>query len=190
MTYKGNKVHPTYCGGVISVLFSTFLFLFFGTRWWILIYKDGDEFFQSKITHDVSQNFIKLTPDNLNLEVSFIGSGVNQTGFDMNEIFSFKLHRYSSLTDDDPDLPAIEGHNDIDIPMVPCSNEANHTNSHGVWDQSATKFCPKYNGEIFGGSYYLQKYSWLRLAVHRCNSSEIINVNGKKQNKTCQPPEV
>ena len=43
MTYKGKKSHPTICGGFISIWFFSFLFVFFGTRWWVLIRKEGDE---------------------------------------------------------------------------------------------------------------------------------------------------
>ena len=94
-------------------------------------------------------------------------------------------------------LPPMNKHEDLTIEMVPCKNQTEvHVNSHedssaGVvanevknvshpWDNSATKFCPKYNGtELFGGSYYSEKYSWLRLGVHRCDPTEIVTINGK-----------
>ena len=104
MRYKGNKDHPTNCGGFISVWFFTFLFFFLGTRIWVLYYKDGDEYFQSIMNHDPETNFIKLDNNNLNIEVSYIGSG-NATNFDQNEYFTFDLHRYTSLTDENYTLP-------------------------------------------------------------------------------------
>ena len=54
------------------------------------------------------------------------------------------------------------------------------------YDQSATKFCPKYGkNDILYGSFYTDKYAWLRLAVHRCDPNELVMKDGKEMNKTC-----
>ena len=51
---------------------------------------------------------------------------------------------------------------------------------------SAVIFCPEYrDNDIFKGSYYSDKYSWLRLAVHRCDPTDLIEKNGELVNKTC-----
>ena len=71
---------------------------------------------------DPTENFIYLNESNVHLEVSFIGSGGNQTNFDTNEIYSFRLHRYSSLTNDDVSLPPMKKHIDKDIELVPCKD--------------------------------------------------------------------
>ena len=52
MTYNGNKAHPTNYGGFITIWFFSFLMIFLLTRFWVLYYKEGDEFFQSKMNHD------------------------------------------------------------------------------------------------------------------------------------------
>ena len=124
------------------------------------------------------------------MAISFVGSGI-QENFDANEYYTFKLHRYTSLTDDDIDKPHLKKHKDIIIDMIPCQNQNDNKNEHehdegGAWDVSATKFCPNYNDEIFGGSYYLKKYSWLRLAVHRCDPNDQITVGGQKIKKKCK----
>ena len=47
-------------------------------------------------------------------------------------------------------------------------------------------YCPDYRSTDFiKGNYYTDKYSWLRLAIHRCDPHEIIIENGVKKNITC-----
>lgn len=54
------------------------------------------------------------------------------------------------------------------------------------WDVKAPHFCPEYKSSDFiKGNYYTEKYSWLRLAVHRCDPTELIEINNVVQNKTC-----
>ena len=56
----------------------------------------------------------------------------------------------------------------------------------GGWDVSMPNYCPDYRStDILKGNYFTNKYSWLRLAVHRCDPNEIIN--GK--NKSCASKE-
>ena len=80
-------------------------------------------------------------------------------------------------------LPKTSDHTDIEVPMVPCPR--NNLNDNG-WSMSATMWCPKFKEtDILRGSFYSTKYSWLRLAVHRCDPNETIIKNGKKQKKKC-----
>ena len=47
-------------------------------------------------------------------------------------------------------------------------------------------YCADYRSTDFiKGNYYTDKYSWLRLAVHRCDPHEIIIENEVEKNKTC-----
>ena len=67
--------------------------------------------------------------------------------------------------------------------MVPCKK--NHE-FDGGWDQNSTFFCPDYGkDDLLYGGYYSEKYSWLRLVIHRCDPNEIIVVNKKKVKKSC-----
>ena len=98
------------------------------------------------------------------------------------------------MADDDPSKPHLKKHKDIEIDMIPCPDqERPHENAHAdgdsPWDHTATKFCPNFKNEIFGGSYYEEKYSWLRLAVHRCNKNDTITIAGQKKKKTCKSHE-
>ena len=72
---------------------------------------------------------------------------------------------------------------DVEIPMVPCDSLTEHD---GGWKADATRFCPDYSdSDILFGSFYTERYSWLRLAVHRCDPREKILVNGRTVNKQC-----
>ena len=48
-------------------------------------------------------------------------------------------------------------------------------------------YCPDYRStDLFKGNYYTHKYSWLRLAVYRCDPHEMIqDEEGKMKNKKC-----
>ena len=105
-----------------------------------------------------------------------LGVGGKQENFDRNQYYTFKLHRYTNIQDYNVSLPAVKNQ-DIEIPMKPCRV---NNDFDGNWDMSATHFCPEFRPtDIMRGSYYTKKYSWLRLAVHRCNPNEIVNIDGK-----------
>ena len=60
----------------------------------------------------------------------------------------------------------------------------------GGWDLSMPRYCPDYRPtDILKGNYFTEKYSWLRLAVHRCDPKEMIQeyIGGEVnlQNKKC-----
>ena len=139
MTYKGHRTHPTKCGGAITLIFTTFLSIFFVSRCRVLINMEGDRYFQSKIYYSPDENFIELYKQRINIHANFVGTG-NATNFDQNEYFSFKLHRYHNIWDNNISLPKLDKFVDQIIPMVPCNDEK-HDNDNG-WDHSATLFCP------------------------------------------------
>ena len=67
--------------------------------------------------------------------------------------------------------------------MIEC---ATNINSTGGWDISMPNYCPDYRPtDIFKGNYFSKKYSWLRLAVHRCNPNETSIEDGVVKNKEC-----
>ena len=67
--------------------------------------------------------------------------------------------------------------------MVPCEEEFEN---NGNWDLSATSFCPEFREtDIMRGSYYTKRFSWLRLAVHRCDPNDLIKKGDKMVKKTC-----
>ena len=68
--------------------------------------------------------------------------------------------------------------------MVKCNSNIEH---EGGWDiKSNPHFCPDYRpNDIMKGNYYTEKYSWLRLAVHRCDPNEKILEDGVIKNKVC-----
>ena len=67
--------------------------------------------------------------------------------------------------------------------MVPCKKDVSELNG---WDFSATKFCPEFKPtDMLKGNYYSKKFSWLRLAIHRCDTRDMVLKNGRMQNKTC-----
>ena len=106
-----------------------------------------------------------------------MGTG-NATNFDQNEYFSFKLHRYHNIRDNNISLPKLDKFVDQVIPMVPCNNEK-HDNDNG-WDHSATLFCPEFKQtDIMKGDYYSEKSSWLRFIVHRCDPTDKVLIDGK-----------
>ena len=67
--------------------------------------------------------------------------------------------------------------------MVRCNSNVEFNN---LWDFSMPNYCADYRStDIIKGNYYTDKYSWLRLAVHRCDPHEIIIENEVEKNKTC-----
>ena len=109
----------------------------------------------------------------------------NATNFDRNPYFTFKLHRYHNIRNNDISLPKLEEFVDEIIPMVEC-NHKEYEYMNG-WDINATIFCPQYRkNDILMGDYYSEKSSWLRLTVHRCDPNDTIKVNGAIQKKKCK----
>ena len=101
----------------------------------------------------------------------------------MNKYYSFKLHKYTNMQDNDLNKPALKKSRDVEIPMVPCQSNSEFD---GGFDESATMFCPQYSDDdIMFGSYYNTKYAWLRLAVHRCNPNDTVTIDGVEQQKQC-----
>ena len=93
---------------------------------------------------------------------------------DTNPYYKIKLHRYTNIQNNDISLPALKESLDIDIPMTRCDKMIEF---EGGWDLSAPHYCPEYKAtDIFKGNYFTDKYSWLRLAVHRCDPTEIIGI--------------
>ena len=45
ISYQGQKFHPTKCGGVLTLVFTSFLTLYFLNQSYILITKQDDEYF-------------------------------------------------------------------------------------------------------------------------------------------------
>ena len=94
---------------------------------------------------------MKLTRDLLDFQISYVGSG-NQTNFDNNKFYTFKLHRYTNIYKFDEWAIPTKDAQDIEIPLVPCKR--NNMND-GNFDLSATMFCPDYKDtDILKGSYY------------------------------------
>ena len=44
LTYKGNKVHPTKVGGVITILNLVTASAFLASRLWLLLGREGDDY--------------------------------------------------------------------------------------------------------------------------------------------------
>ena len=71
--------------------------------------------------------------------------------------------------------------------MVQCNT---NIENDGGWDISMPHYCPDYRStDIIKGNYYSNKYSWLRLAVHRCDPNDLIIENKVEKNKTCASKE-
>lgn len=116
----------------------------------------------------------------LDFQISFTGR--KETNFD-NKYYTFKLHRYTNIRDFNTSLEVTPKAQDVDIPLKLCKDVFEFD---GNWDLSAPTFCPDFKDtDILRGSYYTKKYSWLRLAVHRCDPNDLIMKNGRKVRKTC-----
>ena len=176
MTYDGQKSHPTNLGGFLTLLISFGLFVNLVDRTGVLFEMKRDTFSQRKIYLEPRNHYLNLTRELLNFQIYFMNGG-EQDNFDFNEFYSFKLHRYTNIPGKDFNIDPLEQSLDIEIPMVPCNKS---TEYDGGWVANATMFCPNYTeSDILFGSYYTQRYSWLRLAVHRCDPREKITVNGR-----------
>ena len=181
MTYKGKESHQTKCGGFLTIIFYTGLITFFCQNLLVLITKGNDQYSQNKIFND-EQTSMKLTKDLLDIQISYIGSGRN-ANFDLNKYFTFKLHRYTNIQNFNESLPTTKQNQDILIPLTPCNK--NHESDNG-WDFKAPMYCPEFKStDILKGSYYTKQYSWLRLAVHRCDPTEKVMIDGRMRNKQC-----
>ena len=116
------------------------------------------------------------------MQIGFLAKE-KQQNFDQNRFYSFKLHRYTNIRNFNVSEPTVEKTQDIEIPLIPCEKNQTFVNE---WDFTATEFCPEFKpSDILMANYYSKKYSWLRLAVHRCDPNEIIMKNGRKIRKTC-----
>ena len=64
---------------------------------------------------------MKLSKEKLDFQISFVGGG-KQTNFDQNKYYSFKLHKYTNIDNNDLSKPALAKSRDIAIAMVPCKS--------------------------------------------------------------------
>ena len=97
---------------------------------------------------------------------------------DDNPYGKFVFHMYTNMkdlndtakVDEDEHAQLLHTFEDRVIPIKPCGEELNV-----AWRESSIKqYCPVYNEtkHFLYGNFYTQKYSWMRLAMHFCDSSE------------------
>ena len=119
LTYKGKKSHPTFCGSLMSVLLIAILAFTLNKHAMEVMTLSGNEYFQSNIYHKPDANFMQLTKDKLDFSISFVG--VKQAkNFDQNKFYTFKLHKYTNVRDNNTTLPKYKKRLDEIIPMLPC----------------------------------------------------------------------
>jgi hypothetical protein len=86
---------------------------------------------------------------------------------DDNPYGKFILHQYTNMNDINDTGGNSLGLYDREIPLIECAGGAED------WRNGIPKYyCPDFDeSHILHGSFYADKYSWLRLAIHVCDPS-------------------
>ena len=92
----------------------------------------------------------------------------------------FEMHQYTNMQGINDTRGKASGYNDYTIPIEPCN-----ANMENPFTGANRIYCPKFNETHFiHGGFTADKFSWLRLALHICDSREEARLKKLEANKT------
>ena len=133
ISYQGRQSHPTWQGGILTVIVQTFLAVYFIWRCLLLTSKSKDlYFFTNYFTAFEDRDPYMLKDSDLKFRIAVIDPSLNI--FD-NPYCEIKLHRYTSLASvDDIKKSEVSKFQDKIIDIVDCDKDSKKENSNDVWN--------------------------------------------------------
>ena len=109
---------------------------------------------------------------------------INNENFDNddNPYGRFVMHQYTSMANINDTEGEVVGFLDKEIPMIECPGAAE------AWKTGIPKYyCPDFDeSHHIHGAFWAPKFSWLRLAIHVCDSSKEAKAKRTGENKECK----
>lgn len=95
LTFKGKRGHSTVCGGLVTIVSSCALFVYFFWRCTYIVEHDQDEYFMSSFfTEYEKRDPYKLKGGDLDFRIAIVDKDFDNND---NPYGEFKLHRYSNI---------------------------------------------------------------------------------------------
>ena len=92
---------------------------------------------------------------------------------------TFVMHQYTNMDDKNDTSGETSGFQDVEIPLKICDGKELD------WRGTPNYYCPDFdNSHFIHGGFYSDKFSWMRLALHICDSRPEAKIKRISEGKT------